>query len=514
MSSQPSLNAPRKLAFGPFAFDEGSGELRKHGVRLRLEGQPLQILAALIRQPGEAVSRDEFQQQLWGDGTFVDFDHGLNAAMNRLRQVLGDSAEKPRYIETLPGRGYRFIAAVQYTVPKPVPVMAPGPAGGQVEPREAEPLAVYQPEEKAWRLWKLMAGAMADSSVRQTNRFKAVLIATSLAPVLIGTALWLDFWVKKRAEVDRLEDRGAFYASKWTEPDIRKGIEYYNRAIALDPKSASAYAGLAVGWNFLSDLHVPPREAMPRSKAAAIKAIEIDETFANAHIALGVVKMQYEWDWAGAEQEFKRAMALEPKHSPGHRLYGWYLIAVGRFDEAKTVLKRTLEVDPLDDSNLWELGLAFYFARQYEQAVEQYRRAIGVERTSFWPHMLLGWAYEQQGKFGEAVAQVNQAMRLNDNPQVVASLGHVYARSGQRAAAEKVIGELQESAARVYVSPYEVATVYAGLGDEERTLTWLEKAYEERCGWLAWWLKVDPKFDAIRADLRFRDLLRRIGHER
>src|SRR6266849_655725 len=134
MSTQPSVSPPRLFVVGPFVFDEASGELHKHGVRMRLQGQPLQILAALIRQPGQVVSRDEFQQQLWSGSTFVDFDHGLNAAMNRLRQALGDSADQPRYIETLAGRGYRFVATVQATVPKPVLVMTPAPAAPQIEP--------------------------------------------------------------------------------------------------------------------------------------------------------------------------------------------------------------------------------------------------------------------------------------------------------------------------------------------------------------------------------------------
>src|SRR5216683_2860013 len=134
MSSQPTASSPRQLVFGPFAFDEASGELHKHGSRVRLEGQPLQILAALVRQPGQVVTRDEFQQHLWKGGTFVDFDHGLNAAMSRLRQVLGDSADQPRYIETLPGRGYRFVAPVQETFPKPVLVMAPPPLAVEPEP--------------------------------------------------------------------------------------------------------------------------------------------------------------------------------------------------------------------------------------------------------------------------------------------------------------------------------------------------------------------------------------------
>src|SRR6266851_10228656 len=147
MSSQPTTSPPRQLVFGPFAFDEASGELHKHGVRVRLQGQPLQILAALIRQPGQVVSRDEFQQQLWTGSTFVDFDHGLNAAMNRLRQTLGDSADQPRYIETLAGRGYRFVATVQATGQKPVLVMAPAAVAPEIE------RAAPAPARKAWPRW-------------------------------------------------------------------------------------------------------------------------------------------------------------------------------------------------------------------------------------------------------------------------------------------------------------------------------------------------------------------------
>src|SRR5437879_2555433 len=161
MSSQPSASPPRQLVFGPFAFNESSGELHKHGIRVRLEGQPLQILATLIRQPGQVVARDEFQQQLWKDGTFVDFDHGLNAAMNRLRQALGDSADQPRYIETLAGRGYRFVAAVQATGQKPVLVMPPAPDAVEVEPMAPVPPAIVHTEKKAWPLWIVAAGVIA-----------------------------------------------------------------------------------------------------------------------------------------------------------------------------------------------------------------------------------------------------------------------------------------------------------------------------------------------------------------
>src|SRR6266478_3183531 len=161
MSSQPTAGPPRQLVFGPFAFDEASGELNKHGARVRLEGQPLQILAALIRQPGQVVTRDEFQQHLWKGGTFVDFEHGLNAAMNRLRQVLGDSADQPRYIETLSGRGYRFVAAVQNTTQKPVLVMASTPVAPEAEPAAPAQPAVVHTRRKAWPVWVIAVGIIA-----------------------------------------------------------------------------------------------------------------------------------------------------------------------------------------------------------------------------------------------------------------------------------------------------------------------------------------------------------------
>jgi tetratricopeptide (TPR) repeat protein len=306
--------------------------------------------------------------------------------------------------------------------------------------------------------------------------------------------------------------QGEFFVSKWTEAEVRKGIEYYNRAIALDPTSATSYAGLSVGWNFLSDLHVPPHEAMPRAKAAALAAVRLDDSLAWAHLELGIVRMQYDWDWAGAEQEFQRAIALDPSFAPAQRMYGWLLVGLGRFEEAQRALRRPLATDPANEFNLMELGMSQYFARQNEQAVEQCRRAIALDPTSYWSHMVLGWAHTQTGDFPAAVAGLQQANRLSDNPQVIASLGHAYALAGRRTEAQKVLKLLEETSRRRYVSPYDVATVYAGLGENEQALLWLEKACEDRTGWLALWVKVDPKFDSLRSRPRFQNLLRRVGH--
>jgi tetratricopeptide (TPR) repeat protein len=280
----------------------------------------------------------------------------------------------------------------------------------------------------------------------------------------------------------------------------------------LDPNNASAYHGLAAAWNFLSDLYMSPRKAMPKAKAAALHALQRGGSSGSSHVALGLVKMQYDWDWTGAEEEFKRAMSQGTEADVARPLYAWYLMALGRVEEAQISMQRVVDEQPLDDFSIWTLGLSYYLGRKPDQGVEQFRRAIAVEPRSYWSHMLLGWTYEQQGKYSDAIAELNKAIRITDNPQVAASLAHAYALSGQRAEAHRALTELLDEANRRYVSPYDIATVYAGLGNTEEAFNWLEKAYEDRSGWLAWWLRVDPKFDRLRADPRFVDLLRRVGH--
>lgn len=470
--------------FGLFRLDADERLLLRDGVAVPLTPKAFDLLLALVAQPGHLLEKETLLRTVWPD-SFVE-ENNLADNISKLRKALGEGENGQRFIETVPRRGYRFIGDVEVL------------NGAVVVPAAVTPSAP--------------AGLVAAPLLRLRQRPEVLLIAFGfLALTLISAGLYWRSKSAPRGEVEQLEFKGNFYISRWTEAEIRRGIEYYQRAVALAPNSASAHDGLAVGWMFLSDLHLSPREAMPKAKAAATRALQLDETFAPAHVTLGVILMQYEWEQAEAEQEFRRAIALDPKYNPAHRLYGWHLIAAGRFDEARAELTRALEKDPLDDWGQMELGLSFYFARQYEQAIEQCRRAIGIEPNSYWSHMLLGWADEQQGRFSEALAELNQARRLNDIPQVLASIGYAYAVSGRRAEAQKVIAELQESAGRKYVSPYDLATIYAGLGEKEQAFAWLEKAYEDRSGWLALWLKVDPKFDVLHSDPRFHDLLRRVG---
>jgi len=222
--------------------------------------------------------------------------------------------------------------------------------------------------------------------------------------------------------------------------------------------------------------------------------------------------VQYDWDFAGADREFARAIELEPDETSARVMRGWLRMAEGRLTDAQADMQRAVDEDPSSELYLWSLGLSFYFARQYDAAIEQYRRAIAVEPRSYWAHLSLGWAYERQGRVADAIEALEQARRLIDTPQVVAALVHAQAAAGRRAEAQATMTSLLEYSKRKYVSPYDLATASAGLGDRTDTLAWLEKAYEERSGWLALWLKIDPTFDSVRDDDRFRDLLTRVGH--
>jgi len=479
--------------FGPFQLDVQEALLQRGGRTVPLTPKAFDLLLALIKQHGQLLAKEELFETVWPDIIVEESNLSHNIAI--IRKALGDGENGLKFIETIPKRGYRFVAHVT-----------------ERYGAEAEPVA----EESAAAVSKSkMQRTTSDvgSRANQSNRTSMILIVLAfLLPVFIGIGVWQYFRLVKRDEVTQLEFKGSFYLNNWKEDEVRKGIEYYNKAVTLDPNSASANNGLATAWIFLSDLHVSPREAMPKAKAAAVNALRLDETFAPAHVSVGLIKAQYEWDWEGAEQEFKRAIALDPGYAPAHLLYGFQLIAVGRFDEAQAEMKRSLESDPLYYVGLWGLGDSFYFARQYEQAIEQYRRSIGMEAKLHWTHLMLGGVYEQQGKFTEAVAEFNEARLIHDNPQISAALGHTYAMSGQRPDAQKVLKELQETAKRRYVSPYDLATIYAGLGEKEQALAWLEKAYEDRSGWLGLWLKVDPKFEGLRADERFGRLLQRVGH--
>jgi TolB-like protein/DNA-binding winged helix-turn-helix (wHTH) protein/Flp pilus assembly protein TadD len=311
-------------------------------------------------------------------------------------------------------------------------------------------------------------------------------------------------------EAYQLYLKGNYEWNKHTREALQKGIEYYNQALEKDPNYALAYFGLAASYGVLGNTYLPPHEAYPTARAYAAKALAIDDTLAEAHVAMGAIKLFYDWDFAGAEREFKGAQTLDPNNAEVHHLYGDCLEIIGRFDEAKSERKLALELDPLSPAQNVVAGATHYFARQYDDAIEQLEKTVNLV-PNYYPYVWLGQAYEQKKMYDRAIETYEKGMSQGERHwQLLASLGHAYAVAGKRDKALKTLDELREMSRQAPVSPYSFAVVYSGLGDKDQTIAWLEKAYQDRSSLLLW-LKVEPVFDSLHSDPRFADLLRRIG---
>ena len=304
--------------------------------------------------------------------------------------------------------------------------------------------------------------------------------------------------------------RGRYYSDRWTADVMDRGIPYYDQAIERDPAYALAYTGLAEAYCGMSSQFMSPREAMPKVRDAAIKALAIDNTLPEAHALLAVVRAFYEHNWAGAEAGFTRALELNSGSAAAHEWYGYYLTAIGSEQEALNELALARELDPLSTKINLVLGLSFGMARRYEKAIEQLVKTITMDPDFWLGHLWLGWAYEQMGRRDEALEELNKAFRLGASPYASAYLGYVQALAGRRSDAEVLVRAMEEQFKHTYVSPHHIAIVYVGLGERDRAFEWLEKAYEHREEILVF-LNVDPTWDSIRADARFRDLVHRLG---
>jgi TolB-like protein/Flp pilus assembly protein TadD len=315
----------------------------------------------------------------------------------------------------------------------------------------------------------------------------------------------------ENTEAYQLYLKGRYLASKFTRDGLDRGLDYFKQSMAADPGYAPAYYGMAYYYVTASDWFLSPREAMPKARDYLKKALEIDATLPELHISLGVLYYWYDWNWATAEQEFKRAIEFNPNSESAHQFYGCYLAWTGRFDEGIAEGRRALELDPLSAQSNTYLGIDLYFARRYGQAIAQLQKTIEFNPDYWFAHIFLGRAYEQTGRLPEAIAEFQKAKMIeNEIPEISAALGFAYAAAGKKSDAEAVLDELKRYSLRGYVSPYNMAIICTGLGKKDDAFKWLEQAYEERPYYMVT-LGVDPECDLLRPDPRFLALLRKMN---
>ena len=631
----PEATAPVRLRFGVFEVDLRAGELRKHGVRLRLQEQPFQVLAMLLERPGETVTREELRNRLWTAETFVDFDHGVNKAVNRIRDALGDSATSPRFVETVARRGYRFIADVTIVEGAP-PAGVEAKADNLLRPEgvSVAPVAAPPPRLRRWHLWVItgialalasilvavwalqsrapqpalirslavlpldnlsgdssqeyFADGMTDELIATLGQISAlrVISRTSVMPykrarkplpqiahelnvdaVVEGTVLRSDGRVRITAQLIEARDdrhlwsetydgdlrdtltlqnkvaqaiaeqirinlkpqeqatlkhgkvvdpqayeaylKGRYFWNKRTGDDFEKAVEYFNQAIARDPNYAQAYSGLADTYALMGDWEygvLAPREALPRAEAAAVKALQLDDTLGEAHTSLAFCFDVFDWDLKSAEAEFRRAIELNPSYATAHHWYAWHLSLSGSNVNAIAEMKKAKNLDPVSliiNADLAELLLIAHFP---DESIEQSRKTIEMDVNFALAHNQLAVAYLQRRRQDEAIAELQKAVQLSSgSPTCTANLARAFAASGRRNEAVQLLDDLKKRS-RPDVS--EVAVVYAALGDNDQAMTWLEKGYEERFNPS---VLLRPGFDPLRADPRFQDLERRVG---
>ena len=564
--------------FGAFAVDLQTGELRKRGIKVRLQYQPFQILATLLERPNQLVTREELRKRIWPADTFVDFDHSFATAIRKLRRALGDSADTPRFIETLPQRGYRFIGNVDGEARTGRIMLMVLPFENLSGDADQDFIGDGITEEVIAQLGRLdpqrlgviaRASAMryknTDKGIDQIGRELGVAyvlkgsvhrmggamrLAAELVQVAGQTHLWSEVYEREWSEGRAIQNelthhitrclslellpaqfavvakastqspgaheaflKGRYALNKGTAEGFRKAIDCFQQATARDPEYAVAYAGLATAYNLADFFRVlPAKQAFPKAKAAAIKALELNDGLVEAHNALAFATLAYDWDWPGAERIFRRAFEINPHFATARHWYGFCLGMLGRVEGALEEMRRAQELDPLSLIIRTHLGLMLYRGGRYDEAIEQFRHILDMEPQFAAAHYFLGWTYQQKVMHRETLRHLQQALVLFDrSPEKLGALGHAYGVFAQEEEAREVLEELHQLSRHRFVSAYDFGILHAGLGETEKALDWLEKAYDERSFSLLMSLNAEPRLDVLRSDPGFRDLVRRVG---
>jgi TolB-like protein/DNA-binding winged helix-turn-helix (wHTH) protein/Tfp pilus assembly protein PilF len=629
-----------RLRFSVFEVDLRAGELRKHGLKIRIQEQPFQVLATLVEHPGEVVTRDELQKKLWPADTFVDFDHGLNKAINKIREALSDSAESPRFVETVARRGYRFLAEVKVADASPVhgpePATQPNPAAEARDrsDRTGRPTTLgHLLPSQPWKISALVllllvaalatrrlywtpaspvirslavlpleslsadtsqdyfADGMTDELITDLGQISALRVISrtsvmaykgarkplpqiarelNVDAVVEGTVLrsgnqvritaqliqaptdrhlWAKSYesvlrdtlaVQKQVAAAIAEEvrinltpqeqlglrnakavnpeayeaylKGRYFWNKRTGEGLKKAIEYFDEATQKDPSYGQAYAGLADSYALLgnSDFAIlSPREAYPKAKAAATRALELDSSLGEAHASLAFCLGLFEWNWDAAEKEYLRAIALNPGYATAHQWYGLQLSVLKRFDESIAEMRKAGSLDPLSLIISADMADVLFAAHRYDESIEQSHKAIGMDPSFAIARYELGQALAQKKMYKAAITELQKANELSGGDTTCLSvLAYAYAASGKTDEALKLLNDLKRRQNHRFSYAAPEALIYASLDHKDQAMASLEKAYEDSFDALA--LRA-PAFDSLRSDPRFADLLRRMG---
>ncbi|MBZ5597125.1 MAG: winged helix-turn-helix domain-containing protein [Acidobacteriia bacterium] len=643
MVSKP-IKLPDSLRLGDdFELDVRAYELRSAGIPLKLKPIPMELLLLLVERRGELVTREQIVERIWGKGVFLDTDNSINGAISRIRQVLRDDVEEPRFVQTVTGKGYRFIAPVvegDRTDPQS-PGLDPstGPeslvqgraeqTGGEIAPGALHrrwwaiglgALLVIIASLGVWRHWsrtrvrppqgKVMLavlpfdnltgdpaqeyfsdgiteeminrvggldpqhlGVIARTSVMRYKNTRTPLdqigrelgvqyviegavrqdshhvrVTAQLIQTKDQTPIWAQQYDRElkgllalQTEIARevaneiqlslgdhkpapdepvlsrqeyeaydLYLRGQYFFNKRDGPSLEEAIGYFEQAIEKDPTNARAYAALADCYALIPGYNSRPGdEFISRARAAAMKAVKLDENLPEAHTALALIVQNYDWDWPTAEKEFRRAIELNPNYATAHHWYAEHLMWRGRFDEALQESERARQLDPLSLIIAADNGAILYFSRQYDRAIEKWRSVLEVDPEFSRAHLIHA-AYVDKGMFAEALADVEKQPHKPEVAWYWGWIAYIRGRSGRKAEARHALKELLQLNRRDPVNPQVIALASIGVGDKDQALTWLEKAAEQHSNELTS-LKVNPAYDSLRGEPRFQELLRRVG---
>jgi TolB-like protein/DNA-binding winged helix-turn-helix (wHTH) protein len=622
------MAAGSSYQFGQFELDLRAYELKRDSQPLRLEKIPMELLIFLVEHRGELVTREQITERLWGKEVFLDTEQGINTAIRKVRQVLQDDSEKPQFLETVVGKGYRFVGKVtEREKEQPPSLKDPLPLpGSQTTRHRAQRLWVFGTAiallvsgAVLWTVWlrtgratkprittsfhsiavlplenlsgdpsqEYFADGITDALITQLAKLHGlrvisrtsimqykslreslpniardlnvdavvegsvsrsgnrVRVTAQLIDARADRHLWAEEYNRDLRDVLSLQSelahsiaeqvrasisseeqllmartgtiepaayesylRGRSFWNQRTPAGLKQAVAHFQHAIELDPGFAEAYSGLADAYTALGyTSYWSPGDSFPKAKEFAAKALEIDPSVAEARASLAYVKLYYDWDWKGAENEFQTAITTNPNYATAHHWYSVLLTARGRHEEALSEILRAHELDPLSVPISTDMGFELYYARRYEEAITQLRSVLQASPKFPLAHLWLGRAYEQKGIYPEAIIEFEQAgAALRDWPVIIAAAGHAYARWGHKSDAIETLRRMNELTKDQYVTPYGVALIFAGLDDKEQTMNWLQKAYKDRSHWLVW-LNLDPRFDNVRSDRRFQEIL-------